>query len=368
MADEQYPWLDRETVERLLSGESPGTADADARVQAERLAQALGALAATPPPTSDELPGEAAALAAFRKARDQREEHVEAPATAAGPACGDLSDAGLFRIGVRRDDRTTTGRGARRHRPLRLALAAALAAGMIGGVAFAAGTGVLPTPFDEAEPAPGASVSAAATPNRPLITPSPEGTHGGTSGLATPDPGEPSGEAPEREPEAGRDGEDRATPPSGDGDSGRSWTELAAACRAVRDGRGLDADRRRALEEVAGGSGRVTRYCENALRHAPGGADPGKGNGKGDDNGKSTGKDEGNGNGGGNGQGHGAGDNGNGNGQGDNDDDDGHGIARPGGHGHDGDGDGPGDDDRRERPGRASLSPRPSFTPPYTTG
>ncbi|MGX1132694.1 hypothetical protein RKD49_004884 [Streptomyces glaucescens] len=366
MADEQYPWLDRETVERLLSGESPGTAGADARIQAERLAEALGALAATPPPTSGELPGEAAALAAFRKARDQREEGVEAHATAAGPARGHLSDAGLFRIGARRDDRTTTGRGARRHRPLRLALAAALTAGMIGGVAFAAGTGVLPTPFDEAEPAPGASVSAAATPNRPLMTPSPEGTHGGTSGLVTPDAGKPSGESPEREPEAGRDGEDRATPPSDD--SGRSWTELAAACRAVRDGRGLDADRRRALEEAAGGgSWRVTRYCENVLRHAPGGSAADKGNG----NGEGTGKDEGkgSGNGGGNGQGQGAGDNGNtnGNGQGDNDDD-GHGIARPGGHGQDGDDDGPGDDDRRERPGRASLSPRPSFTPPYTTG
>jgi hypothetical protein len=361
MADEQYPWLDRETVERLLRGESPDTADDAARAQAERLAEALGALTATPSPTSDELPGEAAALAAFRKARDQREERVEEHAPHAGPARGHSADAGLFRIAARPDDGTTTGRGARRHRPLRLALAAALAVGMIGGVAVAAGTGALPTPFDEAEPAPGASVSAAATPTRPLITPSPEGTHGGTSGLVTPDAGEPSGGTPEREPEAGRDTEDRATPSSGD--SGRSWTELSAACRAVRDGRALGTERRRALEEMAGGTWRVMRYCENVLRHAPGGSATDKGNGKDEDKGKGNGGDNGQ------GQGHGAGDNGGngGNGRGDNDDD-GHDIDRPGGHGHGGDDNGPAIVDRRELPGPAALLPRPSFTPPYTIG
>ncbi|MFD0504807.1 hypothetical protein ACFQ0G_21695 [Streptomyces chiangmaiensis] len=64
-------------------------------------------------------------------------------------------------------------------------LAAAVAAAMIGGVAVAAGTGALPTPFDE--PGPAASVSAAVTPHKPLLTPTPDGAATGGSISPTPE-------------------------------------------------------------------------------------------------------------------------------------------------------------------------------------
>ncbi|MBC7271394.1 MAG: hypothetical protein H5T76_22235, partial [Streptomyces sp.] len=148
MADEQYRWLDRDTAERLLRGEPLDAAGADAREPARRLADALGALSAQTPLTSEELPGEDAALAAFRKARTDREEERAALGTGSRARPG--ADAGLVRIGVRppRADRSGRARRPRWGRPLRLGLAAALTAGMVGGVAVAAGTGVLPTPFD----------------------------------------------------------------------------------------------------------------------------------------------------------------------------------------------------------------------------
>ncbi|MFI9342948.1 hypothetical protein ACIG0D_16945 [Streptomyces sp. NPDC052773] len=393
MADEQYRWLDRETAERLLRGESPDAVGADARDQAERLAEALGALAARPPLTSEELPGEAAALAAFRKARAERDEHH---AALADPVRTRPSAAGLFRMGARAHGRTTASGRPRRGRPLRLALAATLAVGMVGGVAFAAGTGVLPTPFDGTEPRPAASVSAAATPDRPLLTPTPDGTHGGAG---TAGPGATGREPGARGTETGRDGEDRATPSGGPGGSGRSWNEIASACRAVRDGRGLDADRRRALEGAAGGSSRVGRYCENVLRDtgaASGGSTggslagttggslagstAGQGQGKGDNGDNANGGNDAGGKGG-----DGKGEDGKG-------DDDGHGIGRPGGNGHGNAGAGqeggsgrqkqrhlqepedrrlPQDSgnsqDTQEPRDRTAPTPEPSVTPPYTT-
>ncbi|MBM7173798.1 hypothetical protein JQK87_36585, partial [Streptomyces sp. G44] len=73
MADEQDKWLDRDAAERLLRGEPLEGVDPHARAKAERLARALGALAAadgpakhagsdrTPGAVPGELPGEAAA-------------------------------------------------------------------------------------------------------------------------------------------------------------------------------------------------------------------------------------------------------------------------------------------------------------------
>ncbi|MDV9173534.1 hypothetical protein R6V09_25965, partial [Streptomyces sp. W16] len=62
-------WLDRETAELLLRGESLEAVDPAARDQAERLARTLGALSVEPTSGKTELPGEEAALAAFRAAR-----------------------------------------------------------------------------------------------------------------------------------------------------------------------------------------------------------------------------------------------------------------------------------------------------------
>ncbi|WP_406442810.1 hypothetical protein OHB14_28075 [Streptomyces sp. NBC_01613] len=277
MADEHYRWLDRETAEALLRGESLEAVDAVARDQAERLAKTLGELTAEPPLSSAELPGEAAALAAFRLARsggsaaqDTVGRHRARPSA---------SDAGLVRIG----GGPGTGRS-RRFRSARFGLTAVLAAGMLGGVAFAATSGVFPTPFGNDVPGPGASVSAGATPKRPFMSPSPngalgeptpDGSTGGSTAPAT--PGGPSG------------GDTSAKPGSDEknGNVGGWWRGAPSACRDVRDGKELSADRRRALEGAAGGTNprRVWKYCKYVLAVTEGTAHGGKSksrDGKGD--------------------------------------------------------------------------------------
>ncbi|MDX3578399.1 hypothetical protein PV663_15930, partial [Streptomyces sp. FL07-04A] len=187
MADKHDRWLDRETSERLLRGESVDDAVAGAaQEEAERLARTLGALsasAAAPPPADEELPGEAAALAAFRKVHADRHDLAARPrrtgvaglsdvaghtgpaaragraarAAAADAPAPEGGEAGLVRIGGRVAE---SGRRPRRGRPVRLGLAAALAVGMVGGVSAATAAGYLPTPFDDQAPGrPVASVS-----------------------------------------------------------------------------------------------------------------------------------------------------------------------------------------------------------------
>ncbi|NNN31630.1 hypothetical protein HLK59_14900 [Streptomyces sp. S3(2020)] len=317
MADKQYGWLDRETAERLLRGESLDNAvDAAARDDAERLAKTLGALSVEPPMSSAELPGEAAALAAFRKAHADR-----APAAAALHASSATSghtpstDAGLIRIGVP-GHRTPPPR---HRRPVRLGLAAVVAFGMVGGVAVAAATGVLPKPFGKDEPRPGASVSAAVTPDRPVVSPSPddaaqgEPSPDGSSG-ASPDQGSPrtdAGATPGADPGSGGHGRT--------GGFGAWWDGAPAACRDLRDGKQLSTDRRRALEGLAGGSTHVGKYCKGVLKTSDAQAGPGDdrkdsdqdsdndrdgGGGQGGDDESHDGAPGGNGNGHGNGGGH----------------------------------------------------------------
>ncbi|MFF8868998.1 hypothetical protein [Streptomyces massasporeus] len=267
MADEQYRWLDRETAERLLSGEPPGAVEGAGRDQAEHLARTLGALSATPPLTSDELPGEAAAMAAFRKARAERADAAAALAATGGGDAAGVPDAGLVRIGTPGDSGTGTSRPPRWARPARLALAAVLAVGMAGGVALAAGTGALRSPFGGDEPDPGASVSASVThPERPLVSPSPSDAPQGGS---TP------GAAPGGSSKGGAGGQDRdeerdeaAPKPDGRKDgSGDHRGEITAACRDLSDGKRLDHDRRRALRDAANGL-RVWKYCKGVLSSA----------------------------------------------------------------------------------------------------
>ncbi|MEU5112545.1 hypothetical protein AB0G64_13675 [Streptomyces longwoodensis] len=293
MADE-YRWLDGEAAERLLRGESPDDAvPPAAREQAERLSRTLDALsasltgsaAADPAPArapalgdrSGELPGEAAALAAFRAAR-------------AEPAG---TGSGLVRIG--RPGQRGTARSSRRH-TVRLGLAAALIVGTVGGVAVAAGTGVLPEPFGGAGPEPATSVSATPGPgDHPDPTPSPRAgdsaTVDGSEGGTVAGPAEP--------------GSAHGTPP-----------EVAAACRAVRQGRTLNPVLRHTLENRAGGPSRITAYCTDLLEEQKGGSGKGKnqGNGNGNSGSKGNGNASGNkANSGGTGQGNGN-ENGNGNG------------------------------------------------------
>ncbi|MCD9873512.1 hypothetical protein [Streptomyces guryensis] len=294
-------WLDRETAELLLRGESLETVDAASRDQAERLAKTLDGLIVESPPSA-ELPGEAAALAAFRAARSG----ARAEQAAAGRNRAGDSDAGLVRIGGSAPD---PGRS-RWGRPARFGLTAVLAAGMVGGVAFAATTGVLPTPFGHNEPGPGpvASVSAAASPDRPFVSPSqnsalgdqtPDGSTSPSTGPTTPNGSTGGGSS--TEPGSGSD-EERAA-------GGAWWLGAPSACRDMRDGRELTADRRRALEGAAGGSGpaRVRKYCKVVLAGTDGTSrsdgDKGGGRGRGGQ-GDQNGKGGGQGNQGGDGDGH----------------------------------------------------------------
>ncbi|WP_432058718.1 hypothetical protein [Streptomyces sp. bgisy022] len=286
MADEQNGWLDRETAERLLSGEPSAVADPAARDQAERLAGALGALAAPPPPPGRELPGEAAALAAFRAARAERGERTATGARDGEPDPTAVADGGLVRLAGPDPHPSGTARGPRRTRYLRFGLAAALTAGMVGGAAYLAGTGAQTGHSGGPASDPGASVSASVPPpGRPLVSPRPSGGDAG-------DPAAPGGAAdgaPERARGAGTasDGaraqgeEDTAagrpgTPgpdavrPGGGHASG--WKHVVASCRALRDGKDVETPHRRRLDSLAGGSSRVRAYCKGVLAAADAGA------------------------------------------------------------------------------------------------
>ncbi|MGW7067728.1 hypothetical protein ACWGII_18210 [Streptomyces sp. NPDC054855] len=290
MADEDYRWLDRDTAERLLSGESIDGTDPHTQEQAARLAEALAALAAddragsvVPADVSAELPGEAAALAAFREARGPR-----AASTRVG--AGET---------VRIGRSAAPPRPARWARPLRYGLAAVLAGCMIGGVAVAAGTGVLPSPFgDRDQPGPATSTSSVASPE-PLASPS-----AGASDTPDiePDDVTTSPEGPTREPGSSappRKTEDSAgaskggtagttQPGSGDPqreDEAKGWyRKVVSACRDYRSGE-LQGEKRRRLEEAAKGSQRVTEFCGRVLdgsggdREHNGGSSGGSGGG-----------------------------------------------------------------------------------------
>ncbi|MGW7420077.1 hypothetical protein ACWGJB_08435 [Streptomyces sp. NPDC054813] len=338
MADEQDKWLNRVTAERLLRGESLEAVDDSVRDQAERLARTLGTLSVPSAPATAELPGEEAALAAFRKARESAED--EWTSVARQPRRpGRGPDAGLIRIGAGPRPLRVPGWA----RPARLALAAVLTVGMLGGVAVAAGTGVLPSPFDGHRPAPGASVSAAGTPARPQDSPSTESLLGGETGA-------PSAEATPRgsvrpSPDASGKPKDQGTASAGT--PGNRWHRALRFCRDIQAGKSLGTDRRRALEGMAGGSRRVDRFCKVLIGAA--GQNGVSDDGKGDGNGQGDQK---------------TGSGGNGNGQGGDDD------GRPGRRG----GDGRGHDHRQNGvvapapsafaplpPNRADPSPDPTY-------
>ncbi|MFD8420617.1 hypothetical protein [Streptomyces sp. NPDC059466] len=319
MADEDYRWLDREAAERLLRGEPLEAVDADTKERVERLAEALASLVAEPAQDGTELPGEGAALAAFRANRAGRG-GVPAQRVAGRDPWGaaHASDAGLVRLG-------SPGRGGQRvrwGRPVRFGLAAALAVGMIGGVAVAAGTGVLPTPFRDDRPHPAATVSAAQTPQRPLVSPSPgvsqaDGSEVPLPGATT---GGPAGSGSSDDVEAGgsASGQPQATGPGRPARSHEWWSRTRSSCRDVLGGKNLEAGRRRVLTDAAGGGGRVKTFCKRVL----GWTGTGSGEGR-DDRGGQDGRGDGQ-NGSGSGSGHGSG--------GDKGDDGGHMV--PGGNGH----------------------------------
>ncbi|MFE7326200.1 hypothetical protein ACFU8W_14690 [Streptomyces sp. NPDC057565] len=314
MADEQDAWLDRDAAERLLRGEPVDPGEGHARTDAERLAAALDAAARSARPAAGELPGEAAALAAFRTAlRAGPRATAPADVRSAGHAAKDSGPKtlGPVRIGPAASQGGRT-RAPRWSRPVRFGLAASLAGCALGGVAVAAGAGVLPGPFGKhANPLPASSVSASAFPEElgsgdasgrttappsgsPDVNTSPDssgGTHqgkddrDGTSGTA----GTPDGSGARN---GGSDGlrspdatDSKGTPGGGQDDtSGARSARTLQACRDYRDGKLNDARRRR-LEKLADGAANLDRFCQRMFDEAGDEGDQDQGNGADKENG-----------------------------------------------------------------------------------
>ncbi|RKT06481.1 hypothetical protein BX286_4523 [Streptomyces sp. 3211.6] len=307
MADEHKAWLDGATAEELLRGRAaapvgPG-ADPRARAEAARLRAALDALT---PRTADrgELPGEAAALAAFRAAHATR---AAAPATAA-PAAGrsgapgagvpdepliDLAPIPVVRIPAQRRHGT----------PARFGLAAALAGVAVGGIAAVAGTGLLDRDARlSAGPAPAVSVSAdsertpaaetAGPTSLPQLRPTPEGGGGLASlgpGFSLPPDGrgrtplDPGGSLPPGTVTTpatgggttGTDGGTRntltdkndGTKDGGAGGKDRDQQDTDRPETLCRDhaANKLAEDRKQYLARIAGGPAKIPRFCATLL-------------------------------------------------------------------------------------------------------
>ncbi|MET9493260.1 hypothetical protein [Streptomyces sp. NPDC006552] len=291
MADEHDQWLDREAAERLLRGEPlRAVADDDAR-RAGRLLAAFDALTALETGPDGELPGEDAALKAFREARAVGAVEDAARADGAAPAGRPVHiGGGRFGAGRRavaagapapagpgRDGREARPRWGR---PVRLAVAGALAACMVGGVAVAAGTGVLPTPFGgRDDPSPAATVSGVASPDRRLVSPSPQDPDRAEvlpDGSATPE----TTRAPSTAP--GGDGSHESGPttrvPSPGAPASGKTSEgighrLVEACHRYRGGE-LGAGERQRLRGSARKNGRdaddLDRFCDRVLSPSKG--------------------------------------------------------------------------------------------------
>ncbi|WP_405716025.1 MULTISPECIES: hypothetical protein [unclassified Streptomyces] len=305
MADERYEWLDKDAAERLLRGEPVDPVGGRSCTDAERLVAALDAARATRPATG-ELPGEAAALTAFRTASRSARAKTRADARAAGaedgrPAGAEALDPVSIEAAAGGSVPRATALAASRRtrpsrwsRPVRFGLVASLAGCALGGVAVAAGTGMLPGPFGGHTPLPAASVSAAATPEElgsgvttdetaqpPSASPStgtstspgdpsaPAGDQDhGSSGRAT-DPGggdkrKPGGAAT-GSPGGSRNGEQPENP--GNGDSAEWYAKALQACRDYRDGK-LSEKRRRKLEALANGAENLDRFCDRMIERA----------------------------------------------------------------------------------------------------
>ncbi|GAA4903746.1 hypothetical protein ACFPM3_29220 [Streptomyces coeruleoprunus] len=359
MADDRNAWLDHEAAERLLRGEPVDATDDYARLQAERLAEALDA-ARTAHETAGpagELPGEAAALVAFREARAARASGAVGTAGTARATVG--SDLGAVRIGSLRPVRWA--RPALWARPARWGLAVSLAGLAVGGVAVASGTGVLPA-FGP-EPAPSTSVSAPdqlSDPDAPTVAPP-----GSALPTAPPHPGHPSPSLPGAQvPAPGTDGrgsQEPDRPGDNDGDEGQdrkltqapdgTWpTATVKACRDFRDGK-LDPVRQQQLAAVAKDGG-VKKFCDQVLAGRQEGGSTGSTGTTGGDGGTGTGSG-----------GSGTGGTGKGDDSGDPDGATGGGKQKPGGKGKP---DGKGKPGGKNSGGRGDSAPAVSWTPQGT--
>jgi hypothetical protein len=226
-----------------------------------------------------ELPGEAAAVEAFRAAHSQvSAEHGGTVDITAGPT--ETSTVVGRRAAARENRRRSRDRragGIRRGslvgRPLRAGFAMAVAGCALGGAAVAAGTGVLPTPFGGND-SPAASVSPLASPGNER-----DAASGGGGGSPYDGNGQRRGTREGGSPSDSPSGEDLAGKERGrDGNNGKGpdkdwWHDgkhLSEAekkamarelCRAYENGDLSLKDRVR-LEKVAGGPEGVKKFCE----------------------------------------------------------------------------------------------------------
>ncbi|MFI6344488.1 hypothetical protein [Streptomyces sp. NPDC050560] len=276
---------------------------ADGAGVAEDLAYVLRALGGAGRPAGV-LPGEEAAVAAFRAVREARGEAVrrERVGSAVGAGSGYGSpgapapdeEPGTIRLGSAAQTRQGVPRWGR---PVRFGLAAALAGCMIGGVAMAAGAGILPFGGTR-EPGPAVSVSGAATPERPLASHAPRSStsgspsaddsdgggasHGAAGGSHQPETSGPGGEGGHGKGKAkgatkgsGRQGE----PQQGGQHDDDWWQRLVSSCEDYRGGKPLDDDRRAGLESAAHGPSGVQHLCDTVLGAAGGHDSPSPGPG-----------------------------------------------------------------------------------------
>ncbi|MEV7612340.1 hypothetical protein [Streptomyces sp. NPDC089799] len=318
MADDRNRWLDSAAAERLLRGEPAGpVADHLSDGGAARLRAVLDELAAAGAPADSELPGEAAALAAFRTVHGPagaEPEHEAESVDGRGAARGPLVALG----------RPAVHRPVRNH-SLRLGLAAAAASVALGGVAAAAGSGLFNgTLYNTADPRPAVSVttgpssSAGERADGGATAPvTPEGGHSrlrdndrsgtqGTGGTPT-GPGAGSGQPGNGtdgsgghgfgEDGFGEDGEtavpdrDTDTGTGTDGgarDPGTRMIRVADLCRAHRAGR-ISVDGRDKLARAAKGILGIDRFCDRLLNGDPDPSGGSAGSGTGGKNRKGSG-------------------------------------------------------------------------------
>ncbi|MGG7571839.1 hypothetical protein [Streptomyces sirii] len=271
MADDRYDWLDKDAAEHLLRGEPVSARHGDGAHELEQLLQAAAAVGAKTSGAAP-LPGEEAAVSAFRQAAGARSR----------------GRAAAGRTAVRGARATAAAERPWVVRPFRRGFVVALAACAIGGVAVAAGTGVLHSPFrDSDDPEPASTVSAVETPG-PFDTREPGAQTDGTT-ERTPDPssgGKTAGSDGDPTPGSSRGatpGPGKGTPGGrghdqepGDGGSGKGGKKklLLSLCRDYESGKNRQMDREtvQRLESKAGGPEKVHAFCRAYLdRYQSGG-------------------------------------------------------------------------------------------------
>ncbi|MFI1827139.1 hypothetical protein ACH41E_11945 [Streptomyces sp. NPDC020412] len=263
MADERYEWLDQDTAERLLRGEPVGALGEPARAEAVRLDRALRDAAPDPAPAAGELPGEAAALAAFRAARTPAGARTDAEDRAIG----------VVRIGaVSRSRRRRT----RLSSPFRFGVVAVVAGFAFGGVAVASGGDLLPSPFGNASPSGG---DASAGTGSDAVTDRSSDEH---SGAPSRGPHRPSSTAGARSGAPKGPGEGLSAEGKRAARAAELHLKALHACGHHRAGT-LDAKGRQLLAVAAKGRDRIDAYCTARLAEATP-SHPGAGNGSGNGN------------------------------------------------------------------------------------